>query len=109
MSNSDIVSGTLDLLILKTLSEGPLHGYGIAKRIRSASADVLRIGDNVLYPALHRLADRGELSGRWGTTDSGREARIYRLTRKGRTRLDRESARWRERSEAALRILGGDA
>ena len=103
MSNSDIVSGTLDLLILKTLADEPLHGYGIA------SADVLRIGDNVLYPALHRLADRGDLSGRWGTTASGREARIYRLTRKGKARLARESARWMERSEAALRILGGDA
>lgn len=109
MGSSDIVSGTLDLLILKTLDGGPLHGYAIGKAIKRASADVLRIGENVLYPALHRLAERGDLVGAWGTTASGREAKVYTLTVKGRRRLERESARWVARSAAALQILEGGA
>lgn len=109
MSSSDIVSGTLDLLILEILSRGPLHGYGIAKAIRNASEDVLRVGDNILYPALHRLEDRGDLSAEWGTSATGREAKIYTLTDRGRARLEKEASRWLERSRAALRILSGGA
>ncbi len=105
MSNADIVAGTLDLLVLKVLSQGPLHGYAIAKSIRRDSEEVLRVGDNTLYPALHRLEARGDLSGAWGRTSTGREARIYTLTPRGEKRLAKESARWMERSRAALRML----
>ena len=109
MSGSDIVTGTLELLVLKTLSHGPLHGYAIGKAIKRESHDVLRIGENVLYPTLHRLEARGDLDGEWGKTSSGREAKIYELTSAGRNRLRSESATWIARSEAALRILGGGA
>lgn len=108
MSRSDIVSGTLELLVLKTLSSGPLHGYAIGKAIKRESEDVLRIGENILYPALHRLEDRGDLKGSWGKTPSGRDAKIYRLTPKGAARLEREAERWMARSRAALQILSGE-
>ncbi len=108
MGGSDIVTGTLELLVLKTLAVGRLHGYAIGRAIRERSAHVLKVGENVLYPALHRLEARGDVRADWGTTDTGREARFYRLTPRGRTRLRREAERWLARSEAARAILKGD-
>jgi PadR family transcriptional regulator len=108
MGGSDIVTGTLELLVLKTLADGRRHGYAIGRTIREQSADVLRVGENVLYPALHRLEARGDVRADWGTTETGREARFYRLTAKGRTRLRREAERWIARSEAARAILEGN-
>ncbi len=105
MSGSDIVTGTLELLVLKTLAGGPLHGYAIGKAIKGRSSDILRIGENILYPALHRLEARKDISGAWGVTSTGREAKIYRITPKGRRRLEKESERWMARSQAALLIL----
>lgn len=107
MGASDIVSGTLELLVLQILADGPRHGYSIGKEIKRRSEDLLRIGENVLYPALHRLEARGDLSARWGTTPRGREAKIYRLLAPGRRRLERERERWLARSGAATRILTG--
>ena len=109
MSGSDLVSGTLDLLVLKTLAAAPLHGYAIGKSIKAASSEVLRVGENVLYPSLHRLEEAGDVEGRWGVTPTGRKARIYRLTHQGRARLDTDGQEWVERSRAALRILEGGA
>ena len=107
MSGSDIVTGTLELLVLKTLAGGPLHGYAIGKAIKARSSDILRIGENILYPALHRLEARKDIGGAWGVTSTGREAKIYRISPKGRRRLEKESERWVARSQAALLILSG--
>jgi PadR family transcriptional regulator len=107
MSGSDIVTGTLELLILKTLERGTLHGYGIGRAIGDGSGRVLRVSESVLYPALHRLESRGHLTAQWRVSDTGREARFYALTRKGRNRLQRDGQRWIERSEAVLAILAG--
>ncbi len=108
MSGSDIVTGTLELLILKTLDGGALHGYAIGKAIKGRSSDILRIGENILYPALHRLEARKDLNCAWGVTSTGREAKIYRITPKGRRRLAKESERWMARSQAAFLILSGN-
>ena len=89
------------------LQMGSLHGYAIGKAIKGRSSDILRIGENILYPALHRLEARGDVRGAWGVTDTGREAKIYRITAKGRKGLAKESERWMARSQAALRILSG--
>ncbi len=107
MGASDIVSGTLELLVLQVLADRPLHGYAIGQEIKRQSADVLRIGENVLYPALHRLEDRGDLSAKWGRTPRGREAKIYTLRAQGRRRLERDRERWLSRSDAATQILRG--
>ena len=97
---SDLLQGTLDLLILKTLIREPLHGWGISKRIQILSDEVLSVQQGSLYPALHRLENRGLLAADWKQTESGREAKFYRLTRKGRTRLEAESASWLRLTEA---------
>ena len=93
-AKADLLQGTLDLLILKSLTLGPLHGWGISKRIRDMSRDVLEVNQGSLYPALHRLEDRGFVSAQWGISDEGRRAKFYRLTRLGRTQFASERERW---------------
>ena len=102
---SDLPQGTLDLLILKVVALGPVHGYAIAQRLQQVSRDVVQVPQGSLYPALHRLENRGLLAADWRETESGREAKFYRLTRKGRTQLDAETASWRRLTEAMGIIL----
>ena len=101
----ELLQGTLDLLILKTLRKEPLHGWAIAQRIRRVSEDVLRIRQGSLYPALHRLDERGWIRSHWGKTHSGRRARIYELTPTGEKQLASESADWVRLSSAVNRVL----
>ncbi len=103
---SDLPQGTLDLLILKTVALGPVHGYAIAQRLQQISKDVVQVPGGSLYPALHRLEIRKLLAAEWGQTDSGREAKFYRLTPTGRSHLEAESASWKRLSEAVGLILG---
>ena len=102
---SDLPQGTLDLLVLKVLALGPLHGYGIAHRLQQLSNDVVRVQQGTLYPALHRLENRGLLASEWKMSDTGREAKFYKLTRKGRLAMDSEEASWRRLSDAVGLIL----
>ena len=102
---SDLLQGTLDLLILKTLTREPLHGWGISKKILQLSDDVLTVGQGSLYPALHRLENRGFLAADWKPSDTGREAKYYKLTRKGRSHLEAESASWARLTGAISAIL----
>ena len=102
---SDLLQGTLDVLILKIVALEPLHGYGIAQRIRQISRDVLQVQQGSLYPALHRLEKRGWLRAEWGEAETGREAKFYSLTRVGRKQLDAETANWDRLSEAVTLIL----
>ena len=102
---SDLPQGTLDLLILKVVALGPVHGYGIAQRLQQMSRDVVQVPQGSLYPALHRLENRGLLAADWKESDTGREAKFYRLTRKGRTQLDAETASWARLTEAVGLIL----
>jgi len=94
MAGSDLYTGSLDLLILKALSWGPLHGYAIGRWIRQSTSDAIAIQEGALYPALHRLEQKGLLDEEWGVTDTNREAKFYRLTRAGREHLKREVVRW---------------
>jgi transcriptional regulator len=102
---SDLPQGTLDLLILKVLALGPLHGYAIAQRLQQMSRDVVQVTQGTLYPALHRLEHRSFLAAEWKMTDTGREAKFYRLTRAGRAHMDREHASWQRLTEAIGVIL----
>ena len=102
---SDLPQGTLDLLILKIAALGPVHGYAIAQRLQQVSNDVVQAPQGSLYPALHRLENRGLLSAEWRDTDTGRQAKFYRLTGKGRTQLEAESASWERLTEAVAAIL----
>jgi PadR family transcriptional regulator PadR len=102
---SDLPQGTLDLLILKIAALGPVHGYGIAQRLQQVSRDVVQVPQGSLYPALHRLENRGLLVADWKETETGRDAKFYRLTRKGRAKLEAETASWRRLSEAVGLIL----
>ena len=102
---SDLPQGTLDLLILKVVALGPVHGYAIAQRLQQVSRDVVQVPQGSLYPALHRLENRGWLAADWKDTDTGREAKFYRLTRKGRAQLDTEAASWQRLTEAVGLIL----
>jgi PadR family transcriptional regulator len=104
-SKSDLLQGTLDMLILKIVALGPAHGYGIAVRIRQISRDVLQVQQGSLYPALYRLEKRGWLDAEWGETESGREARFYKLSARGRKQLAAEEEGWRRLSEAVHLIL----
>ena len=97
---NDLVQGTLDLLILKTISLEPMHGWAIAKRIQQVSRDVLRVQQGSLYPALHRLEQQAWIEARWGETETGRQAKVYSLTRAGRVQLEKELANWDRLSEA---------
>lgn len=109
MSGSDLFTGTLDLLILRTLDGAPLHGYGIGRLIRDGSEGVLSVEEGALYPALHRLESRGFLEAEWGRTDTGRRAKFYRTTPGGVAHLTREAARWSEFSGAVSAILGPES
>jgi transcriptional regulator len=104
-AKSDLLQGTLDVLILKIVALEPLHGYGIAQRIRQISRDVLQVQQGSLYPALHRLEKRGWLRAEWGEAETGREAKFYSLTRLGRKQLEAETANWDRLSEAVTLIL----
>ena len=103
---SELPQGTLDLLILKTVALGPVHGYAIAQRLQQVSRDVVQVPQGLLYPALHRLENRGLLAAEWRENETGREAKFYRLTRKGRKQLDTETANWERLSEAIQLVLG---
>src|SRR5690242_16441313 len=103
---SDLPQGTLDLLIMKIVALGPVHGYAIAQRLQQVSRDVVQVPQGSLYPALHRLENRGLLAGVWNETETGREAKFYRLTRKGRLTLEAETASWGRLTEAIGLILG---
>ena len=103
MRPSDLIQGTLDVLILKALANEPRHGWAIAKRIQTVSKDVLQIRQGSLYPALHRLEQRGFIQSEWQTGESGRDTKVYSLTRAGREQLDEELSQW-ERLSAAIRL-----
>jgi PadR family transcriptional regulator, regulatory protein PadR len=102
---ADLLQGTLDLLILKALLLGPLHGWGISKRLRQISGDALEVGQGSLYPALYRLEDRGWVTAAWGTSDEGRRAKVYTLTPDGRRQLAVERSYWRRFSAAVDEVL----
>ena len=102
---ADLLQGTLDLLVLKTLAPEPLHGYAVAQRIAQTSRALLQIPQGSLYPALHRLENRGLLGATWIETDGGRRAKVYHLTRKGQQELAREIADWRRIAQAIAWIL----
>ena len=101
----DLLPGTLDLLILRTLVAGPLHGYGIADRLKAVSEDVLQVGESSLYPALQRLLLNGWLKAEWGVSDNNRRARFYTLTAAGRKRLSAERAEFERLVGAIQRVL----
>jgi PadR family transcriptional regulator PadR len=103
---TDLLQGTLDMLILKIVALGPVHGYGISQRIRQISKEVLNVQQGSLYPALHRLEKRGWLSAEWGDSENGREAKFYKLSAKGRRQLAQEEASWNRLSQAVELILG---
>src|ERR1700674_5218909 len=102
---SDLPQGTLDLLILKIVALGAVHGYAIAQRLEQVSRGVVQVPQGSLYPALHRLENRGLLAADWKETESGREAKFYHLTRKGRTQLETEAASWQRLIEAVGVVL----
>ena len=104
-SKSDLLQGTLDVLILKVVALGPTHGYAIAQRLQQMSGDVLQVQQGSLYPALHRLEKRRWLKAEWAASDTGREARFYSLTRLGRQQLDEQRANWDRLSAAISGIL----
>jgi transcriptional regulator len=101
----ELLQGTLDMLILKTVSHGPLHGYAIAEFIQRTSDDVLRVEEGALYPALHRIEVRGLLASEWGLSDNNRRAKFYRLTAAGRKQLAQEASYWTRMSAGIARIM----
>ena len=105
MTTADLVHGPLHLMILKTLSWGPLHGYDVARSIRQVTGEVLQIEEGSLYPALHRLEQRGLIEADWGLSRNNRRARYYRLTQDGRRHLGRESPHWLRFADAVCRVL----
>ena len=104
-ARTDLMQGTLELLILKTLSRDSMHGYGIAQRIHEAVEDLLKVEDGSLYPAFYRMEERGWITSDWGVSENNRRAKFYKLTRAGRKQLDSESANWERMSQAVTRIL----
>ena len=104
-TKSDLPQGTLDLLVLQVLALEPLHGYAIAQRLRQISRDVVQVTQGTLYPALHRLENRGCLAAEWKPSDTGRDAKFYKLTRKGRAHLEAETASWARLTGAVAAIL----
>ena len=104
-TRTDLMQGTLELLILKTLSHESMHGYGIAQRIHKEVDDLLKVEDGSLYPALYRMEERGWISSEWGVSENNRRAKFYKLTRAGRKQLDHQSANWDRVSQAITRIL----
>lgn len=104
-AKSDLPQGTLDLLILKIVALGPVHGYAIAQRLQQVSRDVVQVPQGSLYPALHRLENRGLLAADWKVSEAGRDTKIYRLTKSGRAQLETEAANWRRLAGAVGLIL----
>lgn len=102
---NDLLQGTLDLLILKTLGLGPQHGWAISQRIQQISEDALKVNQGSLYPALHRLEEQGWVASEWGTSESNREAKFYQLTRAGIRQLDVETANWERVSAGIAKVL----
>jgi transcriptional regulator len=102
----DLPQGTLDLLVLKTLSLGPMHGYGIGQRIQQLAEGMLLVEEGTLYPALYRIEQRGWIEAEWGVSENGRRARFYKLTRGGRKQLQEEKQHWDHLSLAVAKILG---
>jgi PadR family transcriptional regulator PadR len=105
-TKADLLQGTLDLLILKTLELEPMHGWGITQRIQQVSDSVLQVNQGSLYPALHRLEERGWIRASWGSSENNRQARFYDLTARGRKQLAEEKENWLRLSEAVARIVG---
>ena len=105
MGRGELLQGTLDMLVLKTLTRGAMHGYAIAEFIQQSSEDVLRVEEGALYPALHRLQLRGLLSAEWGVSDNNRRAKYYKLTAAGRRCLAEESQGWNRLSAAVTRVM----
>ena len=105
LPKSDLPQGTLDLLILKAIAVGPLHGYAIAQRLEQVTRGVVKVPEGSLYPALHRLENRGVLAADWKKTGTGREAKFYSLTRKGQAQLEKETASWERLTTAVGLIL----
>ena len=101
----ELVQGTLPLLILRTLASGPNHGFAIARRIQQVSKEILRVEEGSLYPALHRLEVEGWIASEWRITENNRKAKYYRLTRTGRTQLEREATRWNAIADAIAAVL----
>ena len=104
-TRTDLLQGTLDLLILKTLALEPMHGYGIAQRIQLTSEELLRVEEGSLYPALHRMEEHGWLKSQWGVTEKKRDARFYSLTAAGRKQLAQEQEGWARLTEGVARVL----
>ena len=104
-TNSDQLHGTLDMLVLKVLAPGAQHGYGIASRLEQLSADVLRVEEGSLYPALYRMEERGWITSEWAVTENKRRARFYRLTRTGRSQLEAETESWARLTAAVQGVL----
>jgi PadR family transcriptional regulator len=102
---SDLLQGTLDLLILKTLAPGPMHGWAVSLRIQQVSDDVLQVNQGSLYPALHRLEQQGLIEAEWGNSDNNRQAKFYQLTKAGRRQLTDETKNWERLSAAVARVL----
>jgi len=104
-TRTDLMQGTLELLILKTLTREQMHGYGIAQRIHEAVDDLLKVEDGSLYPALYRMEERGWISSEWGASENNRRAKFYKLTRAGRQQLAAQSVNWERISRAVMRVL----
>jgi PadR family transcriptional regulator len=104
-TKSDLLQGTLDMLILKTLALEPMHGWGVSQRIQQISSGVLSVNQGSLYPALYRLEDQGWIESEWGSSDNNRQAKYYKLTRAGRKQLDEETANWQRLSAAIEQVL----
>jgi PadR family transcriptional regulator PadR len=104
-AKSDLLQGTLDMLILKTLALEPMHGWGISQRIQQISQDVLCVNQGSLYPALYRLEQQGWIASEWGSSDNNRQAKFYKLTRAGRKQLEEETRNWERLSAAIDQVL----
>ena len=104
---SDLLQGTLDLLILKTLAEGTMHGWGISLKIQQVSGEVLQVNQGSLYPALHRLEQQGLIEAEWGNSENNRQAKVYALTRTGKKQLAEETRNWERLAAAVGRVLAG--
>jgi transcriptional regulator len=104
-TEGELVQGTLDMLVLKTLTRGPKHGFGIAQSIQQVSEEVLRVEEGSLYPALHRLELEGVIDSEWGLSDNNRRAKYYRLNAKGRKQLEKEASDWRRLTGAIARVM----
>ena len=104
-AKNDVLQGTLDLIVLRTLAREPMHGYGITLHIQAASENLLRVEEGSLYPALHRMEQEGWISAQWGTSENNRRARYYRLTAAGRNQLSEEERNWDRLTYAVARVL----